>query len=78
MKYLHRIVDMTWRLLTPGGEEVALVHVPSGQLLASGSERVRFPSTAAAAEFRSRYLDEAPAWETIPVEQIEQIVPRAA
>jgi hypothetical protein len=70
MRYLRRIVDVTWRMLVPADGTVMLLHVPSGRVLTHGPEAVRFPSVSAAGAFRSRYLDEAAAWETVRLDQL--------
>lgn len=71
MRCFRRIVDVTWRILTPADEVVMLVHAPTGRVLTDGLDRVLFPSASAAGSFRTRYLDEAAAWETVPFERLD-------
>jgi hypothetical protein len=75
MTFLRRMVTQAWGFLPwpAEGGDVVLRHEPSGHLLTDGADRhrpVRFSSRAEAGAFRARYLDEAAAWETLPVEQV--------
>jgi uncharacterized iron-regulated membrane protein len=58
----------------PAERDHVLRHGPSGHVLSDGSDDqrpVRFASRAAAGQFRTRFLDEADAWEALPAEDVE-------
>ena len=58
-----------WPTARPVDRPVVLRHAPSGLVLTDGAPQarpVRFRDSAAAAQFRRRFLDEFDAWEAVP------------